>query len=76
MVRQDKVQIIIEFLNEDSKSLARHVTDAKKLNDEIKKLGTESDKLNKEFESAQKTGLDVNEIEKKRVHIQLTSRRC
>jgi hypothetical protein len=69
-VRQDKVQIVLEFLNEESKSLSRHIVDAKKLNDEVKALAREEAKLAKEFEQTAQAGKSTLEIEQKRVKVQ------
>jgi hypothetical protein len=69
-VRQDKVQIVLEFLNEESKSLSRHIVDAKKLNDEVKALAREEAKLAKEFEKATETGKSTLDIELKRTKVQ------
>jgi hypothetical protein len=69
-VRQDKIQFILEFLNEESQSLSRHVVDAKKLNDEIKKLGTEEAKLKKQFDEATAAGKSTLDIEQKRMQVQ------
>lgn len=69
-VRQDKYQLILEFINEESKSLARHVVDAENLNKEIRKLNDEEKKLAKEFEAAAKAGKDTLDIETRRAAVQ------
>jgi hypothetical protein len=69
-VRQDKVQIVLEFINEESKSLGRHIKEAQGLNDEVKKLVQEDAKLIREFEKASAAGKSTLDIEQKRLKVQ------
>jgi hypothetical protein len=55
-VRQDKVQIVLEYITDESKSLARNILQAKEHILQMNQLGKEEAKLRDEYEKTVKAG--------------------
>lgn len=64
-IRQDKIQISLEFFTDESKAFAKTILDTQKFNSEMSKAQGEVSKLQKEFEKLSAAGKDTTDVELK-----------